>query len=164
MNWVAVKGEGNNFSIHSQRLLPLLDLCILSFSDLVRNSYKHKPDSATPHSHCRISDMVTYFRSFSNLSISTESVLPYWLSDIVYNHAFQDEDCPMDFIRQFFSDKKCSLSKVTVGDWSVDYTYSRITHIKSCTLSTIDLSRNLTISDNIFENLVGSEVCQSLKT
>ena len=164
MNWVAVSGEDNNFSIHSQRLLPLLDLCILSFSNMVRNSYKLKSDSATPHSHYGISDIVSYFRSFFHLSISTESVLPYWISDLLYNHAFQDEDCPMEFIQEFFSDKVCSLSKVTLGGWSVDYTSSRITHLKSYTLSSLDFSKNICISDKIFEELVGTEVCQSLKT
>ena len=164
MNWVAVRGEDNDFSIHSQRLLPLLDLCIISLSNLVRNSYKLKPDSAIPHSRYGISDIVSYFRSFFHLSISTESVFPYWISDLLYNHAFQDEDCPMDFIQEFFSGKVCSLSKVTLGCWSGNYTSSRVTHIKSCTLTTIDFSRNLNISDNIFKGLVGSKVCQSLKT
>ena len=164
MNWVAVRGEDNNFSIHSQRLLPLLDLCISSFSNMVRNSYKLKPDSAIPHSHYGISDIVSYFRSFVNFSISTESVLPYWISDLLYNHAFQEEDCPMDFIQQFFSNKICSLSKVTLGSWNVDYTFSRIIHLKSYNLSTLDFSGNLNISDNILEELVGSKVCESLKT
>ena len=164
MNWVAVRGEDNNFSIHSQRLLPLWEMCILSFSNIVRNSYKSKSDSATPHSRYGISDIVSYFRSFSNLSISTESALPYWISDLLYNHAFQDEDFPMDFIEEFFSDKICSLSKVTLGVRSVDYTFSRIIHLKSYNLSTLDFSGNLNISDNILEELVGSKVCQSLKT
>ena len=164
MNWVAVRGENNNFSIHSQRLLPLFDLCILSFSNMVKNSYKLKSDSATPHSHYGISDIASYFRSFFNLSISTESVLPYWISDLLYNHAFQDEDCPIDYIQEFFSEKVCSLSKVKLGGWSIDYTSSRITHLKPFTLSTLDFSRNLNISDNALKDLVGTEVCQSLKT
>ena len=137
MNWVAVEGTENNFSIYAQRLQSLSGLCISNFSNSLRNVYKL--NSATLHSQYGIEDIVDYFRSIPYFSNSTQSVLPYWISDLLYNHISKGEDCPNNFIEEFFSHKVCTLSNITLANLSsAPQIHYRLSHLKTYHLTSLD--------------------------
>ena len=65
MNWIAINGEDNTYSIRNQTLLSLFDCCIASLANSIKASY-------TPHSDAEntktltndvLTQIVNYFHS-----------------------------------------------------------------------------------------------------
>ena len=122
MNWVAVKEAEDNFSIYSQPLLSLSDICVSSLSKSLRNAFEIRSNSAIPHKKCGIEDIVIYFRLFPWVSNSTHYVLPHWISDLLYNQA---KNWPIDLIKEI-----CSLSNIILKNCSSECIHSRLSHLK----------------------------------
>ena len=165
MNWIAVKEEDNTYTIVSQSIISLSELCIATLTKSIK--YTYSPYLDTDNSIEFIEDALTLVLNYFKFNLfkleSNQPILPHWISDNFLPHFLYDESVPNVVFNKLFSNTFCSLSEVEFNYPHEPNLFDRLSQVTTFNLTSLSITYCDYITDSIFVSFCSSNMAKSLK-